>query len=106
MAIGAGYSAGMVFNHSYRLQDKSTPVTDEQSMKATGSALMQRLVGELYFYEFSFGRLGAVYTRDLSSYPNADHVLTLNGTDYKPFDARKKGWYIGLELGIRLRGRW
>ena len=106
MAVGAGYSAGMVFNHKYRLQDKSTSVTDEQTMTATGSAIIHRMIGELYFYEFSFGRLGAVYTRDMSSYPHTDHILTLNGTDYKPFADRKKAWYLGLELNIRLRGKW
>ncbi len=107
MAIGAGYSPGMVFGHQYRLQDKTSSTTIvEQGQSIKGSAIQHRLVGELYFYEFSFGRLGAVYMRDLTSYPHADQVVNIAGTDYKPFEARRKAWYLGLEVAVRLRGKW
>jgi hypothetical protein len=106
MAIGAGYSPGMIFSHSYRLQDKTNPVTSESSNAIAGRTWQHRLVGVLYFYEFSFGRLGAVYMKDITSYPHADHVISNAGADYTPFADRKKGWYIGIEAGIRLRGRW
>jgi hypothetical protein len=104
VAIGAGYSAGLVFGHSYQWIDKAVTSITKQSVSGAGSAITQRLIGELHFYEFKFGRLTAVYSKDISSYPHANYNLNVNGTDYTPFAAKKKSWYIGLEMGIRLRG--
>jgi hypothetical protein len=105
MAIGAGYSGGYVFRQNYMLLDKAAAVATGNPVDLSGS-LIHRLVGELYFYEFKFGRLGAVYTRDLTAYPNAKYAINANGTDYTPFAARKKAWYLGVEIAIRLRGTW
>jgi hypothetical protein len=104
VAIGAGYSAGVVFGHKYQWIDKAVTSITKQSVPDNGSAITQRLIGELHFYEFKFGRLTAVYTKDISAYPHANYKLYSNGTDYTPFAAKKKSWYVGLELGIRLRG--
>ncbi|HTD94601.1 MAG TPA: hypothetical protein VK644_12335 [Chitinophagaceae bacterium] len=106
MAIGAGYSGGYVFSQNYMLLDKASSVATDNSVDFSGTSSIHRLVGELYFYEFKFGRLGAVYTRDLTAYPNAKQVVNVNGTDYTPFAARKKAWYLGVEIAIRLRGTW
>jgi len=106
VAIGAGYSPGLVFGHSYQWIDKAVTAITKQSVSGSGSAITQRLIGELHFYEFKFGRLTAVYSKDISSYPHANYNLNVNGTDYTPFAAKKKSWYIGLEMGIRLRGSW
>jgi hypothetical protein len=104
VAIGAGYSAGVVFGHKYQWIDKAVTSITEQSVPDNGSAITQRLIGELHFYEFKFGRLTAVYSKDISAYPHANYKLYSNGTDYTPFADKKKSWYVGLELGIRLRG--
>ncbi len=104
VAIGAGYSAGVVFGHKYQWIDKAVTSITKQSVPDNGSAITQRLIGELHFYEFKFGRLTAVYTKDISAYPHANYQLNSNGTDYTPFADKKKSWYVGLELGIRLRG--
>jgi hypothetical protein len=104
VAIGAGYSAGVVFGHNYQWIDKAVTSITKQSVSGAGSAITQRLIGELHFYEFKFGRLTAVYSKDISAYPHANYNLNVNGTDYTPFSAKKKSWYVGLEMGIRLRG--
>lgn len=106
VALGAGYSAGYVFSHKYDWIDKA--VTNITSQKVAGgkTAIMQRFIGELHFYEFKFGRVTAVYTKDISAYPNAGYVLNVNGTDYTPFANKQKSWYVGMELAIRLRGSW
>ena len=106
MAIGVGYSPGLVFGHNYKWVDKSATDYIKQSVSGTGSSLTHRFVGELYFYESKMLRLAAVYTKDLSGYPHADYKLPVNGVDYTPFADRKKAWYLGVELGIRLRGGW
>lgn len=106
MAIGAGYSPGWVFHQQYMLFDKAMPAVSDHEVQLSGASLIHRLMGELYFYEFKFGRLGAVYSRDISTYPNANHILNINGTDYTPFASRKKAWYLGVEMSIRLRGSW
>lgn len=107
MSIGAGYAPAYVFGHQYKWVDKTA--TNYTTTKVTGtgsSALMHRLVGELYLYESRSLRFGAVYIQDLSGYPNDTYKLEVNGIDYTPFAERKKAWYIGVELGIRLRGNW
>lgn len=106
MAIGAGYSPGYVLNQDYTWTDKTA--TDENKVSITNDKkeIRHRLLGELYFYESKIGRLGLVYARDISDYPNANHIVNVNGTDYTPFDARKQAWYLGLEVQIRLGGRW
>jgi hypothetical protein len=104
VAIGAGYSPGIVFEHSYQWIDKAVTSITKESVSGAGSAITQRLIGELHFYEFSFGRLTAVYSKDISAYPHANYNLNVNGTDYSPFAEKKKSWYVGLEMGIRLRG--
>ena len=106
VALGAGYSAGWVFNHSYHWIDKAVTSMTKQQLTNTNTAIMQRFIGELHFYEFKFGRLTAVYTKDLSAYPHADYKVTSGGADYTPFADKKKNWYVGLEFGIRLRGSW
>lgn len=106
VALGAGYSAGWVFNHSYHWIDKAVTSMTKQQLTNTNTAITQRLIGELHFYEFKFGRLTAVYTKDLSAYPHADYKVSTGGVDYTPFADKKKNWYIGLEMGIRLRGTW
>ncbi len=107
MSLGAGYSAAWVFNHQYKWVDKTATSYTTQKVPGTGSSsLMHRLVGELYLYESKSLRLGAIYIQDLSGYPNDQFTLDVSGTEYKPFAEREKAWYIGLELGIRLRGGW
>ncbi len=106
VAIGAGYSAGLVFGHSYQWIDKAVTSITKQSVTGTGTAITQRLIGELHFYEFKFGRLTAVYSKDISNYPHANYKLSSGGSDHTPFAEKKKSWYIGLEMGIRLRGSW
>ena len=106
MAIGVGYSPGWIFDHQYKWVDKSATDYFNQKVPATGSSLTHRIVGELYLYESKSIRFAAVYTKDLTAYPNADYVLPVNGVDYMPFAERKKVWYLGVELGIRLRGGW
>ena len=106
IAVGAGYSAGYVFSHSYQWIDKAVTSMTKEQITNTGTAITQRLIGELHFYEFKFGRLTAVYAKDLSSYPHANYQLSSGGIDYTPFAEKKKSWYVGLEMGIRLRGSW
>jgi hypothetical protein len=106
MAIGVGYSPGWIFDHQYKWVDKSATDYIIQKVPATGSSLTHRLIGELYLYESKFIRLAAVYTKDMTGYPNAKYVLPVNGVDYTPFADRDKTWYLGVELGIRLRGGW
>jgi hypothetical protein len=104
IAVGAGYSAGYVFNHSYQWIDKAVTSMTKEPVTNAGTAITQRLIGELHFYEFKFGRLTAVYAKELSGYPHANYQVTSGGIDYTPFAEKKKSWYIGLEMGIRLRG--
>lgn len=107
MSIGAGYVPAYVFSHQYKWVDKTATSYSTTKIKGSGSSLlMHRLVGELYLYESKSLRLGAVYIHDLSGYPNEQFQLAVDGVDYKPFADRKKAWYIGVELGIRLRGGW
>lgn len=106
MAIGVGYAPGWVFDHKYKWVDKSATDYINQTVSGSGSSLTHRLIGELYLYESKAIRFAAVYTKDLSGYPHADYKLPVNGIDYTPFADRKKAWYIGVELGIRLRGSW
>jgi hypothetical protein len=107
MSIGAGYAPAWVFNHTYKWVDKAATNYSVQKVPNTGSSpLMHRLIGELYLYESKSIRFGAVYMQDLSGYPNNKYVLPVNNVDYTPFADRKKGWYVGVELGIRLRGGW
>lgn len=103
-ALGIGYSAGYVLNQRYTWTDKEAMEGFEQ--KISGSSVQQRLLAELHFYQCKIGRVGLVYAQDISKYPHADYTLSVNGADYKPFAERKKGWYLGLELAIRLRGNW
>jgi len=103
-AFGIGYSAGYVLNHQYTWTDKDAMEGFEQ--KISGSAVQQRVLAELHFYQFRIGRIGLVYAQDISKYPHADYTLSANGADYKPFTERKKGWYLGLELAFRFRGNW
>ncbi len=104
IAIGAGYSPALLFNHRYQWWDKA--VTGLTTETVAGNAIMHRLVGELHFYEFKFGRLTAVYMKEMSGYPHADYKLPVNGIEHMPFASRKKAWWLGLELAIRLRGSW
>ena len=107
MSLGVGYSPAWVFNHEYKWVDKTATSYTTQKVPGTGSSsLMHRLVGELYLYESKSLRLGAIYIQDLSGYPNEQFTLDVSGTEYRPFAEREKVWYIGLELGIRLRGGW
>ena len=106
VAIGGGYSPGWVFGHQYSWLDKTATNPVKESVSGPGTAIMHRIIGELYLYEFKFGRVGIVYTKDMTGYPHADYKLAVNGTDYLPFESKKKSWYIGVELGIRLRGGW
>ncbi|HKZ68149.1 MAG TPA: hypothetical protein VJ111_17400 [Chitinophagaceae bacterium] len=106
VAIGAGYSPGWVFGHQYSWLDKTATDPVKESVSGPGTAIMHRITGELYLYEFKFGRMGIIYTKDMTGYPHAGYKLSVNGTDYLPFESRKKAWYIGVELGIRLRGGW
>lgn len=104
VALGAGYSAGRLLNQQYSWLTKTGTTPTNQTI--SGSAIRHRLLGELYLYESGFGRLGIVYTKDMSAYPNADYKMAVNATDYTPFASRKNAWYVGVELGIRLRGGW
>ncbi len=106
VAFGAGYSPGWVFGHQYSWFDKTATDPVKESIPNQGTVIMHRITGELYLYEFKFGRVGLVYTKDMTGYPHADHKLSVNGIDYLPFESKKKSWYIGVELGIRLRGGW
>lgn len=103
-SLGLGYSAGYVFGQQYTWTDKDA--MDPFTQKVSGSAVQQRLLGQLSFYQCKVGRVGLVYAKDITTYPNASYVLQANGAEYKPFADRKKGWYLGLELAIRLRGDW
>ena len=106
VALGAGYSPGWVLGHQYSWLDKTATDPVKESVSGSGTVITHRIVGELYLYESKFGRVGLVYTKDMSGYPHADYKLAVNGTDYLPFESKKKSWYIGVELGIRLRGGW
>jgi len=106
VTLGAGYSAGYVFGHKYDWIDKAVTSITTQKVSGAGSAIIQRFIGELHFYEFKFGRVTAVYTKDISNYPHADYNLNVNGADYTPFADKRKNWYVGMELAIRLRGSW
>lgn len=106
ISLGAGYSPGLVFDHQYNWWEKATGSIYKQPVSASGSKMIHRAVGELHFYESRSLRVAAVYRKDLSGYPHQTYQLPLNGTSYTPFADRKKAWYIGLELGIRLRGSW
>jgi hypothetical protein len=106
IAVGAGYAPGLIFGHKYSWYDKTATSPTNETIQSAGKIISHRLMGELYLYESGFGRIGFVYTRDMTGYPNADYTMTVAGNDYKPFAERKKAWFIGLELGIRLRGGW
>ena len=106
ISLGAGYAPGLVFDHKYTLWEKATTSIFKQSVSGAGSNIIHRAVGELHFYEAKSLRIAAVYRRDLSGYPHPTYQLPVNGSNYTPFADRKKSWYIGLELGIRLRGSW
>ncbi|MGZ8558890.1 MAG: hypothetical protein ACXWWC_11170, partial [Chitinophagaceae bacterium] len=56
VALGAGYSAGRLFNQQYSWLTKTG--TNPTNQTITGSAIRHRLLGELYLYESGFGRLG------------------------------------------------
>jgi hypothetical protein len=103
-SLGVGYSAGYVFGAQYTWTDKDAAEGFVQ--KVSGSALQQRLLGQFHFYQCKVGRVGLIYAKDLSAYPHAAYTLESNGTNYQPFSNRKKGWYLGLELAVRLRGNW
>jgi hypothetical protein len=47
IAVGAGYSAGYVFNHSYQWIDKAVTSMTKEQIPNTGTAITQRLIGEL-----------------------------------------------------------
>ncbi len=104
IALGAGYAPGRLINQHYSWFDKAGGAPVNQTI--SGSEITHRLLGELYLYESGFGRLGIVYTKELSGFPHADYKMSVNGTDYSPFAAKKKSWYLGVELGIRLKGSW
>ena len=106
VALGAGYSAGYVFSHKYDWIDKAVTTITSQKVTTAGTAIIQRFIGELHFYEFKFGRLTAVYTKDISAYPHSNYIVNVNGTDYTPFANKQKSWYVGMELAFRLRGSW
>jgi hypothetical protein len=106
VALGGGYSPGWIFGHKYSWYDKTATTPLKESVTSPKTILSHRLLAELYLYESKFGRIGVVYTRDMTGYPNADYKMTVNGTDYMPFESREKAWFIGIELGIRLRGAW
>lgn len=106
IAIGAGYSGGYVFKQQYNWTDKSSNIDNRVDMTPARPAIMHRLLGELYLYESKIGRLGLIYAKDLSGYPNSEYILNHAGTDYTLFADRNKGSYLGLELQIRLRGKW
>lgn len=106
VALGGGYSPGWVFGHKYSWYDKTAIDPIKESISSPNTIISHRLLAELYLYEFKFGRIGFVYTKDMTGYPNADYKMQVNGTDYMPFESRKKAWYVGVELGIRLRGSW
>ncbi len=103
-ALGVGYSAGYVFGQQYTWTDKDG--AEGFQTKISNSAIQQRLLAELYIYQCKIGRLGLLYAKDLTPYPFKDYNLEVNGVNYQPFADRKKGWYLGLELAIRLRGNW
>jgi hypothetical protein len=106
VALGGGYSPGWVFGHKYSWYDKTAIDPTNETITSPNTIISHRLLAELYLYEFKFGRIGFVYTKDMTGYPNTDYTMQVNGVDYKPFEARKKSWYVGVELGIRLRGGW
>lgn len=106
VALGGGYAPGWIFAHKYTWYDKAGTTPFKASITSPNTLLSHRLLAELYLYEFKFGRIGFVYTKDLTGYPNADYKMTVNGTDYMPFESREKAWFVGVELGIRLRGGW
>ncbi len=106
VALGAGYAPGWVFGHKYSWYDKTATTPLNQTITSANTILSHRLMAELYLYEFKFGRIGFVYTKDMTGYPNTDYTLNVNGIDYKPFESREKAWFVGVELGIRLRGGW
>lgn len=104
-SLGVGYAAGYVFGQQYTWTNKDA--MDGFSQKVAGSSVIQqRLLAALYFYQCKVGRVGLVYAKDITAYPNAGYVLQVNGVDYMPFAERRKGSYLGLELAIRLRGSW
>ncbi|MGZ8510375.1 MAG: hypothetical protein ACXWWA_08365 [Chitinophagaceae bacterium] len=107
MALAIGYAPGWVFDHQYKWVDKSATAYINEKITGSGSSsLTHRLIGELYLYESKAIRFAAVYTKDMTGYPHAEYILPVNGIDYTPFSERKKAWYVGVELGIRLRGSW
>lgn len=103
-AVGLGYSAGYVLGQKYTWTDKEAIEGFEQ--KIPGSSIQQRMLAELHFYQCKIGRVGLVYAQDITRHPNENYILAVNGTEYQPFADRKKGWYLGLELALRLRGNW
>ena len=103
-ALGVGYSAGYVFGQQYTWTDKDG--AEGFQTKISNSAIQQRLLAGLYIYQCKIGRVGLLYAKDLTPYPFKDYNLEVNGVNYQPFADRKKGWYLGLELAIRLRGNW
>jgi len=103
-SLGIGYSAGYVFGQQYTWTDKDA--MDPFTQKVSGSAIQQRLLAQLSFYQCKIGRVGLVFAKDMSNYPNAGYIMQVNGAEHQPFADRKKGWYLGLELAIRLRGDW
>jgi hypothetical protein len=106
IAVGGGYAPGWVFGHKYSWYQKTGSSPINETIASAGTILTHRVLGELYLYEAKFGRIGFVYTKDLTAYPNADYAMTVAGNEYKPFAERKKSWFVGVEIGIRLRGGW
>ncbi|MCG2616885.1 hypothetical protein LZZ85_21490 [Terrimonas sp. NA20] len=103
-ALGVGYAPGYVFGKQYTWTDKDA--AQGFQTKVSGSAIQHRLLAEFYFYQCKIGRLGLLYAKDMTAYPFKEYSLEVNGDSYQPFADRKKGWYLGLELAIRLRGIW
>lgn len=104
ISIGAGYSAGMVFDQQYTWIDKTATIDNVVPISSSKYPVMQRLLGELHFYESKLFRMGAIYMTDISDYPNVNYVVQHNGTDYTPFAGRNRAWYVGLEMEIKLTG--
>lgn len=73
VALGAGYSPGWVFAHHYSWLDKTAIDPVKEAVSGSGKVITHRIVGELYLYESKFGRVGLVYTKDMSGYPHADY---------------------------------
>jgi hypothetical protein len=103
-ALGVGYAPGYIFGKQYTWTDKDA--AQGYQTKVSGTAIQHRLLAAFYLYQCKIGRLGLLYARDMTAYPFNDYSLEVNGVNYQPFSDRKKGWYLGLELAIRLRGIW